>query len=86
MTGTCPIPMACRTVINSLLNHATFKISVNFVKYIVQLSKDGVTFRNISCYSGMMYIFGNMYNDLRKVAPYFESCTIYSTNLNNILE
>ena len=47
--------------------HATFKMSFNFVKYIVQLSKYGTTFRNISYNSGRMYIFGNMYNDLRAV-------------------
>ena len=46
---------------------ATFKISFNFVKDIAQLSKYGTTFRNISHSSGRVYIFGNMYNELRKV-------------------
>ena len=35
---------------------STFKISVNFVKYISQLSKYGATFSNISHSSGRMYI------------------------------
>ena len=47
--------------------HATFKISFNLVKYIVQLSKYGTTFINISYSSGRVYIFGNMYNELRAV-------------------
>ena len=37
--------------------HATLKILFNFVKYIMQLSKYGATFRNISYSSGRMYIF-----------------------------
>ena len=36
---------------------STFKISVNFVKNIAQLSKYGTTFRNISHSSGRVYIF-----------------------------
>ena len=47
--------------------HATFIISFSLIKYIVQLSKYGATFRTISCNSGNMYIFGNMYNGLGKV-------------------
>ena len=38
--------------------HAIFKILFNFVKYIMQLSKYGETFRNISYNSGRVYIFG----------------------------
>ena len=40
--------------------HATFKISFNFVKYIMQLSKYHAT------QEGCIF-FGNMYNELRKV-------------------
>ena len=41
----------------ALKYHATFKILFNFVKYTVQLSKYGATFRNISYNSARMYIF-----------------------------
>ena len=47
--------------------HATFKILFNLVKYMVKFFKYGATFRNISCISGRMYIFGNMYNGLSKL-------------------
>ena len=43
---------------------------VQLLKIYHTTFKYGATFENISCKSGRMYIFGNMYNDLRKVLGY----------------
>ena len=42
----------------------------------MQFSKYGATFRNISHNSGMIYIFGNMYNGFRSVIGVVPGCTL----------
>ena len=49
--------MACQNDINSTLKiSCNFQNIMHFVEYIVQLSKYGTTFRNISYNSERMYI------------------------------
>ena len=57
--------------------HATFKISFNLVKYIVQLSKYGTTFINISYSSGRVYIFWEHVLRVGKVAGKGETYLFY---------
>ena len=54
--------------------HATFKISFNFLKYIMQLSKYRSTFLNISCNSQ-----NNM--QLRKGVYFLGTCIMNSEKL-----